>query len=69
MTEYDMPNCHEKREEREATYEREVQSERKEAVFTGRVLQRQVAEREKLDTGADRTRQGMRRSQRTDCQS
>ena len=67
MTEWDILNSQEKREEREATQESRVD---KREGFTRAVVQRQVGEREHTDTGEDKRSQRVRRSQnRTGCSS
>jgi len=70
LTEYNMPNSQEKREE-EGLLMREHCREKKEEVFYWESFTETGCRENKLNTGEDSRRQRLRKSQkiRTDCQS
>ena len=70
LTEWDMNNSCEKREEKEATYEQCREREgKKEAVLLGQLYRDRLQRENKLDTDEDNTSQRMGSSSkiRTDC--
>jgi hypothetical protein len=66
-----MSNSHRKRRLLKSTTEKRGKRKRKDAVLLGQLYRDRVQRENKAETGGDRTRQRLRRSQRirTDCQS